>query len=143
MRSGPTRTEFAVAAGVCLLTAGLLPRVQAARADAARARCRDNLRNLGQPRTSVRTPSPGSTTPGTTSSTRRTRLPSEGPGKGDATDCTVDCNNWFGIYGFPAGGANALMCDGSVRFVGPRLDPLTLAYLAIRDDGHLISPTDY
>lgn len=35
------------------------------------------------------------------------------------------------------------MCDGSVKFVGPKLDPLTFAYLTIRDDGHLISPTDY
>ena len=67
----------------------------------------------------------------------------ESPGKGDATDCTVNCNNWFGIYGFHAAGANVLMCDGSVRFVTPKLDPLTLVYLTIRDDGHLIAPTDY
>lgn len=67
----------------------------------------------------------------------------ESPGRGDATDCTVNSNNWFGVYGFHDGGANVLMCDGSVRFVGPKLDPLTFAYLTIRDDGHLISPTDY
>jgi prepilin-type processing-associated H-X9-DG protein len=67
----------------------------------------------------------------------------ESPGKGDSTDCTVNCNNWFGIYGFHAAGANVLMCDGSVRFVGPKLDPLTLAYLTLRDDGHLIAPTDF
>lgn len=63
--------------------------------------------------------------------------------KGDSTDCSVNCNNWFGIYGFHTGGANVLMCDGSVRFVGTKLDPLTFAYLSIRDDGHLISPNDY
>jgi prepilin-type processing-associated H-X9-DG protein len=63
--------------------------------------------------------------------------------KGDSTDCSVNCNNWFGIYGFHTGGANVLMCDGSVRFVGPKLDPLTFAYLSIRDDGHLISTDDY
>lgn len=67
----------------------------------------------------------------------------ETPGKGDSTDCTVNCNNWFGIYGFHTGGANVLMCDGSVRFVGLKLDPLTFAYLTLRDDGHLISPNDY
>lgn len=67
----------------------------------------------------------------------------ESPGKGDATDCTVNCNNWFGIYGFHAGGANVLFCDGSVKFVGKRLDPLTFAYLTLRDDGHAIAPTDY
>ena len=62
---------------------------------------------------------------------------------GDATDCTVNCNNWFGVYGFHSGGANVLMCDGSVRFVTPKLDPLTFAYLTLRDDGHAIDPTDY
>lgn len=67
----------------------------------------------------------------------------ESPGKGDATDCTVNCNNWFGVYGFHDGGANVLMCDGSVRFVGPKLDPLTFAYLTLRDDGHVIGPNDY
>lgn len=67
----------------------------------------------------------------------------ESPGKGDATDCTVNCNNWFGIYGFHANGANVLFCDGSVRFVSPKLDPLTLAYLTLRDDGHLVNPNEY
>ena len=67
----------------------------------------------------------------------------ESPGTGDATDCTVNCNNWFGVYGFHAGGANVLMCDGSVRFVTPKLDPLTFAYLTLRDDGHAVDPSDY
>jgi len=67
----------------------------------------------------------------------------ETPGAGDATDCAVNCNNFFGIYGFHTDGGNVLMCDGSVRFVGLKLDPLTYAYLTIRDDGHLIAPTDY
>lgn len=67
----------------------------------------------------------------------------EFPGKGDATDCTVNCNNWFGIYGFHARGANVLLCDGSVRFTTPKLDPLTFAYLSMRDDGHLIASNDY
>lgn len=65
------------------------------------------------------------------------------PAKGDASDCSVNCNNWFGIYGFHTGGANVLLCDGSVRFVGTKLDPLTFAYLSIRDDGHLIAASDY
>lgn len=67
----------------------------------------------------------------------------ESPGVGDSTDCTVNCNNWFGVYGFHTGGANVLMCDGSVRFVTPKLDPLTFAYLTLRDDGHAIAPSDY
>lgn len=67
----------------------------------------------------------------------------ENPGRGDATDCTVNCNNWFGIYGFHEGGANVLLCDGAVRFVGRKLDPLTFAYLTLRDDGHALAPTDF
>jgi len=63
--------------------------------------------------------------------------------KGDATDCTVNCNNWFGIYGFHPGGGHILLCDGAVRFVSPALSPLTFAYLSNRDDGRLISPTDF
>lgn len=67
----------------------------------------------------------------------------ETPGRGDNTDCSVNCNNWFGIYSFHERGANVLFCDGSVRFVGTKLDPLTFAYLTIRDDGHLIQHDDF
>jgi prepilin-type processing-associated H-X9-DG protein len=61
------------------------------------------------------------------------------PARGDATDCTVNCNNFFGIYGFHAAGANVLLCDGAVRFVGTKLDGLTLARLTTRDDGQLLA----
>jgi prepilin-type processing-associated H-X9-DG protein len=67
----------------------------------------------------------------------------ETPGRGDSSDCSVNCNNWFGIYGFHQGGASVLFCDGSVRFVSERLDPLTFAYLTIRDDGHIINQGDF
>lgn len=67
----------------------------------------------------------------------------ETPGRGDATDCTVNCNNWFGIYGFHPEGANVLMCDGSVRFIRVGLDPITFAYLTICDDGHVLSENDF
>lgn len=64
----------------------------------------------------------------------------ETPGKGDSTDCSVSCNNWFGIYGFHEEGASVLFCDGHVRTLSTKLDPLTFAYLTIRDDGHLVDP---
>lgn len=67
----------------------------------------------------------------------------EGRGKGDDTDCTVNCNNFFGIYGFHEKGANVLLCDGSVRFVTPKLNGLTLARLTTRDDGQLIAPDSF
>ena len=66
-----------------------------------------------------------------------------GPARGDFTDVSVNSNNQFGLYGFHDTGAHILLCDGSVRFVGKNLAPLTLVYLINRDDGHMISPTDY
>lgn len=49
MRRGLTRPELAVAAGAVAVAAGLLaPRLLAVQADAARTRCADNLRRLGQ-----------------------------------------------------------------------------------------------
>ncbi|MFO1066561.1 MAG: DUF1559 domain-containing protein [Pirellulales bacterium] len=65
------------------------------------------------------------------------------PGRGDGSDCSVNCNNWFGMYGFHPDGASALLCDGSVRFFDKRLDPLTFAYLTVRDDGHLIDIDEF
>lgn len=65
------------------------------------------------------------------------------PPRGDSTDCSVNCNNWLGIYSFHPDGGNVLFCDGSVRFIGKKLDPLTFAYLTIRDDGHLIQHDDF
>ncbi|MEW4452268.1 DUF1559 domain-containing protein [Bremerella sp. JC817] len=67
----------------------------------------------------------------------------EDRGKGDASDCAVNCNNFFGIYGFHPEGANILLCDGSVRFVTPELDGLTFARLTTRDDGQPIDPTSF
>lgn len=67
----------------------------------------------------------------------------ERPPRGDSTDCSVNCNNWLGIYSFHEAGGNVLFCDGSVRFFGTKLDPLTFAYLTIRDDGHLIEHDDF
>jgi prepilin-type processing-associated H-X9-DG protein len=59
--------------------------------------------------------------------------------RGDSTDCSVNCNNSFGIYGFHEKGANILLCDGAVRFVTPKLDGLTFGRLTTRDDGQLIA----
>lgn len=63
--------------------------------------------------------------------------------QGDLMTCSVNCNNGQGIYGFHAGGAYVLFCDGSVRFMGESLDGLTFARLAMRDDGQLIATGDY
>ncbi|WP_254511852.1 H-X9-DG-CTERM domain-containing protein [Anatilimnocola floriformis] len=54
----------------------------------------------------------------------------------------MNCNNFYGIYGFHEKGANVLMCDGSVRFIGLKLNGLTLARLTNRDDGQLLADDD-
>jgi prepilin-type processing-associated H-X9-DG protein len=64
-------------------------------------------------------------------------------GTGGATDCVVNCNNQHSVYGFHAGGAHVLFCDGSVRFVGEKLDARTFALLVTRDDGEALGAGDY
>lgn len=64
-------------------------------------------------------------------------------GTGGATDCVVNCNNQHSVYGFHTGGAHVLFCDGSVRFMGEKLDPRTFALFVTRDDGELLGSGDY
>lgn len=63
--------------------------------------------------------------------------------RGDSTDCSVNCNNTFGIYSFHEDGANVILCDGSVRFVNKTLDGLTFGRLTTRDDGQFIAADAY
>ncbi len=46
--------------------------------------------------------------------------------------CTVNCNNNWGIYAFHPGGANILLCDGSVRLIAESLDREIFAGLVTR-----------
>ncbi len=53
--------------------------------------------------------------------------------------CTVNCNNNWGIYAFHVGGANILLCDGSVQFVGKTLDREIFAGIVTKAGGEIIS----
>ncbi len=44
-------------------------------------------------------------------------------------------------FGFHTGGCNTVMCDGSVRFLSDRLDPVTLRYLVTRAEGIPVDST--
>lgn len=52
--------------------------------------------------------------------------------------CTINCNNNWGIYAFHTGGANALLCDGSVHFLRVGLDRDVFAGLVTRAGGEVL-----
>jgi prepilin-type processing-associated H-X9-DG protein len=52
--------------------------------------------------------------------------------------CTINCNNNWGVYAFHAGGANGLLCDGSVRFLRVGLDRDVFAGLVTRAGGEVV-----
>ncbi len=51
--------------------------------------------------------------------------------------CVIDCNNDWEIYSMHTGGANAVMGDGSVRFLVAGMTPPTLAALITRAGGEV------
>lgn len=75
------------------------------------------------------------------------RLPD---GSGTAGPCAINCSNsrsydppfvenhGAGPYSFHAGGAHALLCDGTVRFLNENMSIVTLAALFTRDNGEVV-----
>jgi prepilin-type N-terminal cleavage/methylation domain-containing protein/prepilin-type processing-associated H-X9-DG protein len=57
------------------------------------------------------------------------------------TDCTINCNNSQGAFGFHPGGANVGMGDGSVRFLTEGMSNVILMNIATRDGGEV--PTEW
>ncbi len=57
--------------------------------------------------------------------------------------CAVNCSNNIGIYAFHTGGANGLMGDGAVRFLGENLDVQVFYALASYNGGEIISGGDF
>jgi prepilin-type N-terminal cleavage/methylation domain-containing protein/prepilin-type processing-associated H-X9-DG protein len=54
-------------------------------------------------------------------------------------DCAINCTNAYEIYAFHNGGANAVMADGSVRFLREGMSIRTLAALSTRAAGDAIA----
>jgi prepilin-type N-terminal cleavage/methylation domain-containing protein/prepilin-type processing-associated H-X9-DG protein len=57
--------------------------------------------------------------------------------------CTVNANNNWGIYAFHPQGANVLLCDGSVHFVGETLDRDVFAGLVTKAGGEPINANKF
>jgi prepilin-type N-terminal cleavage/methylation domain-containing protein/prepilin-type processing-associated H-X9-DG protein len=53
--------------------------------------------------------------------------------------CGINCSNAYGLYSFHTGGANIVLCDGSVRFLSASTNLSTLAFLVTRAGGEVIS----
>lgn len=57
---------------------------------------------------------------------------------GAISQCSINCNNVAGIYSFHVGGAHALLCDGSVRFIGESTSSTIISRLLLMNDGEVI-----
>jgi prepilin-type processing-associated H-X9-DG protein len=57
--------------------------------------------------------------------------------------CGVNCNNNKGLYSFHPGGVNVVFADGAVHFVRETASIVTIAALATRNGGEVVSPNDY
>jgi prepilin-type N-terminal cleavage/methylation domain-containing protein/prepilin-type processing-associated H-X9-DG protein len=57
--------------------------------------------------------------------------------------CTINCNNSWGIYSFHREGANAVFCDGSVRFLRVGLNPDVFAGIVTRAGGEVIDMSGF
>ncbi len=55
-------------------------------------------------------------------------------------ECAVNCTNAYEVYAFHAGGANAAMADGSVRFLREGMSIRVLAALTTRAGGEVVPP---
>ena len=62
-------------------------------------------------------------------------ITADGPGG----PCTINCNNSQGFYAFHTGGANAVFCDGSVRFMSRTMYPDTLFGIITINGGEIIA----
>lgn len=64
-----------------------------------------------------------------------------GPNYGTTPCASNSSNNWNAVFGFKSqhvGGANFVLGDGSVRFIGENLDRLTYARIGDKADGGLL-----
>ncbi len=53
--------------------------------------------------------------------------------------CLINCTNDDEIYAFHTGGANAVLADGSVRFLNQNLAPATLFKMVTRSNGDIVA----
>jgi prepilin-type N-terminal cleavage/methylation domain-containing protein/prepilin-type processing-associated H-X9-DG protein len=57
--------------------------------------------------------------------------------------CAVNCTNDREVYSFHSGGANVVLADGHVRFLGASIDIRVFAKLVTRDGREVVSDSDF
>ena len=57
--------------------------------------------------------------------------------------CMVNCNNDWEVYSMHQGGANAVMGDGSVKFLSATVNPAVFAAIMTRACGEIVSSDSY
>lgn len=63
-------------------------------------------------------------------------------GTGTSGPCVINCTNERsrgGAYSFHTGGAQILLCDGSVRFISENMRNITFAQMIPPNDGHVVT----
>jgi prepilin-type N-terminal cleavage/methylation domain-containing protein/prepilin-type processing-associated H-X9-DG protein len=61
----------------------------------------------------------------------------------EAGSCAVNCSNSNEVYSFHPGGANAVMGDGSVRFLSDKVSTNLFARIVTRSGGEMVNWSDY
>jgi prepilin-type N-terminal cleavage/methylation domain-containing protein/prepilin-type processing-associated H-X9-DG protein len=59
-------------------------------------------------------------------------------GRTNGGPCAMNCSNDNEVYSFHTSGSNALMADGSVRFLRSSIEVRTLAFLTTRSGGEIV-----
>lgn len=57
--------------------------------------------------------------------------------------CAVNCSNFDGVYAFHPNGANAVFCDGSVRFLSSGMNVMTLHAISTFAMGEIVAESDF